>query len=107
MEEGDWKIPQGVSTRKLKISSTASLPVGSEVCLQPSVNFNIALFKNVQERRGWYKIIRQELIRPGGMKNISLIAFIKGGSICKNEKILFFFAFLYIIFPIYCKMVIV
>jgi hypothetical protein len=26
VEEGDWKIPQGVSLRKLEISSTAGLP---------------------------------------------------------------------------------
>ncbi|TVP87523.1 MAG: hypothetical protein EA344_01690 [Alkalicoccus sp.] len=26
VEEGDWKIPQSVSSRKLEISSTASLP---------------------------------------------------------------------------------
>ncbi|PTL38033.1 hypothetical protein [Alkalicoccus saliphilus] len=28
--------PAGRSLRKLRISSTASLPVGSEVCFQPS-----------------------------------------------------------------------
>ncbi|TVP83044.1 MAG: hypothetical protein EA344_10330 [Alkalicoccus sp.] len=43
VKEGDWKIPQGVGTRKLKISSTASLPVGREVFLQPST-VNIAIF---------------------------------------------------------------
>jgi hypothetical protein len=34
--------PAGRSPRKLRISSTASLPVGNEVFLQPSANFNIA-----------------------------------------------------------------
>ncbi|TVP81751.1 MAG: hypothetical protein EA344_12680 [Alkalicoccus sp.] len=42
VEEGDWKIPQGAAYPK--ISSTASLPVGSEVFLQPSTaNFNIVI----------------------------------------------------------------
>jgi hypothetical protein len=37
--------PAGRSLRKLKISSTASLPVGSEVFLQPSTA-NLAFLSN-------------------------------------------------------------
>jgi hypothetical protein len=42
VEEGDWKIPQGAAYPK--ISSTASLPIGSEVFPQSSTaKFNIAI----------------------------------------------------------------